>query len=214
MSPRTIRSFVRRAGRMTQAQQRALDELWPRFGIEFSPALLDLDAVFGRRAPRVLEIGIGDGETLLELARTHPEADYLGVEVHEPGIGHCLLGIEAASLGNIRLLRHDAVEVLEHMIPDASLDEVLLYFADPWPKKRHHKRRIVQPEFVELLARRLKPGGVFRLATDWAPYAEHMMEVMATAQQFVPASPGHPRIDRARQPPRDQVRAPRPAPGA
>jgi tRNA (guanine-N7-)-methyltransferase len=192
MSPlpqRTIRSFVQRAGRITRAQERALAELLPRFGIAFAPAPLDLDAAFGRRAPRVMEIGIGDGETLLTLAAEHPGTDFLGVEVHRPGIGHCLLGIESASLGNIRLISHDAVDVLEHQIPDGSLDEVLLYFPDPWPKKRHHKRRIVQPDFVGLVARKLRPGGVFRLATDWAPYAAHMIEVLGQSPFFENASP-------------------------
>ena len=186
---RSIRSFVQRAGRITRAQERALAELWPRFGLDYSPTPLDLDAVFGRRAPRVLEIGIGDGETLLELARQRPDADFLGVEVHRPGIGHCLLGIDEIGLANIRLVSHDAVEVLERQLPDASLDEVLLYFPDPWPKKRHHKRRIVQPAFAELLATRLKPGSSFRLATDWAPYAEHMLEVLRASPSFSNASP-------------------------
>ena len=186
---RTIRSFVQRAGRITPAQERALEELWPRVGIAYAPGVLDLDTVFGRRARRVLEIGIGDGETLLALAAAHPDTDFLGVEVHRPGVGHCLLGIEAASLGNVRLVAHDAVEVLEHQLPDASLDELLLYFPDPWPKKRHHKRRIVQPGFVELVARKLRPGGVFRLATDWAPYATHMLEVLRESASFANASP-------------------------
>jgi tRNA (guanine-N7-)-methyltransferase len=194
MSPvshhRGVRSFVQRAGRVTRAQERALEELWPVWGVEFSPVPLDLDALFGREAPRVLEIGIGDGETLLALAAAHPARDYLGVEVHRPGIGHCLLGIESGGLGNVRLISHDAVEVLEKQLPDASLDEVLLYFPDPWPKKRHHKRRIVQPAFVELLARKLRPGGTFRLATDWAPYAEHMLEALRASPVFVNASSG------------------------
>lgn len=188
--PRGIRSFVQRAGRITRAQERALAELWPRWGIDFAAVALDLDAAFGRRAPRVLEIGIGDGETLLELAGRHPGTDYLGIEVHRPGIGHCLLGIESRGLGNVRLVSHDAVEVLERQLPDASLDEILLYFPDPWPKKRHHKRRIVQPGFVELVARKLKPGGTFRLATDWAPYAGHMIDVLRGSTSFVNVSPG------------------------
>ena len=185
---RSIRSFVQRAGRITRAQERALAELWPRFGIEATATPVDLDAVFGRSAARVLEIGIGDGETLLALAALHPERDFLGVEVHRPGLGHCLLGIESGGLTNVRLIAHDAVEVLERQLPDASLDEVLLYFPDPWPKKRHHKRRIVQPAFAELLATRLKPGGSFRLATDWAPYAEHMLEVLRASPSFSNAS--------------------------
>jgi tRNA (guanine-N7-)-methyltransferase len=183
-APRTVRSFVQRAGRITRAQQRALEELWPRYGIDFGRDLLDLDATFGRTAPRVLEVGIGNGETLLEVACRRPEADFIGVEVHAPGIGHCLLGIEAKGLTNVRLIAHDAVEVLEKQIPDGSLDELLLYFPDPWPKKRHHKRRIVQPAFVALVARKLRAGGVFRLATDWTPYAEQMLEVLAASTDF------------------------------
>ena len=159
------------------------------WGVEFSPVPLDLGALFGRQAPRVLEIGIGDGEALLALAAARPDADFLGIEVHTPGIGHCLLGIESRGLANIRLVSHDAVEVLERQLPDASLDEVLLYFPDPWPKKRHHKRRIVQPAFVELLAGKLKRGGTFRLATDWAPYAEHMLEVLRASPSFTNSSP-------------------------
>jgi len=186
---RGIKSFVQRAGRITKAQERALVELWPHWGVEFSPGPLDFGALFRRQVTRVLEIGIGDGEALLALAAAHPERDYLGIEVHRPGIGHCLLGIESHGLANVRLVSHDAVEVLEQQVPDASLDEVLLYFPDPWPKKRHHKRRIVQPAFVELVARKLKPGGTFRLATDWAPYAEHMLEVLCASPSFENASP-------------------------
>jgi len=189
-APRTIRSFVQRAGRITRAQQRALEELWPRYGIDPGPEVLDLDATFGRCAPRVLEVGIGNGDTLLELAGGRPEADFIGVEVHSPGLGHCLLGIESRGLKNVRLIARDAVEVLEKQIPDGSLDELLLYFPDPWPKKRHHKRRIVQPPFAALVARKLKPGGIFRLATDWAPYAEHMLEVLSANPAFANRAPG------------------------
>ena len=185
---RAIRSFVQRMGRITPAQQRALAELWPRFGIEYSPQPLDLDASFGRTAPRILEVGFGDGDTLVELAARRPEADFIGIEVHRPGVGHCLLGIEARGLSNVRLIAHDAVDVLEQQIPAGSLSELLLYFADPWPKKRHHKRRIVQPAFAALAASRLQPGGVFRLATDWAPYAAHMLEVLRASPDFVNAS--------------------------
>ena len=179
-----IRSFVRRGGRLTQAQQRALDELWPRFGLEFTPQRLDLDAVFGRHAARVLEIGFGNGDTLVQLAASRVDQDFLGIEVHPPGVGHCLLAIAALDLSNVRVSRHDAIDVLTQQIPDASLDEVLLYFPDPWPKKRHHKRRIVRPEFVALLSRRLRPGGVLRLATDWEPYAVAMREVLAGCAEF------------------------------
>lgn len=185
---RGIRSFVQRAGRITRAQERALVDLWPRFGIDYSAARVDLDTAFGRHAPRVLEIGIGNGETLLALASADPGTDFLGVEVHPPGIGHCLLGIESGGLTNVRLISHDAVEVLDRQIADGSLDEVLLYFPDPWPKKRHHKRRIVQPAFVELVARKLKPGGRFRGATDWAPYAQHMLDVLGASPLFTNAS--------------------------
>jgi len=173
-----IRSYVLRAGRITRAQRRALDELLPRFGLPFSSAALDLDGIFGRHAQRVLEIGFGDGATLVELAAQSPQVDFIGVEVHPPGVGHCLLGIESRGLANVRVVVHDAVEVLQAMIAPAAFDEVLLQFPDPWPKKRHHKRRIVQPAFAALVTSRLKPGGLFRLATDWEPYAEWMIEVL------------------------------------
>jgi tRNA (guanine-N7-)-methyltransferase len=174
---RTIRSFVVRAGRMTVAQERAWQELWPRYGVETGTAPLDLAAVFGRDAPRTLEIGFGNGESLVALASVHPERDYLGIEVHPPGVGHLMLRAEELGLANVRAICRDAVEVLQQCIPEAALDEVVLYFPDPWPKKRHHKRRIVQPGFVTLLAHRLRPGGLLRMATDWQPYAEHMLEV-------------------------------------
>jgi tRNA (guanine-N7-)-methyltransferase len=188
-SRRTVRSFVQRAGRITRAQERALEELWPKYGVEFTAAPLDLDVLFGRHAARVVEVGFGDGETLISLARARPDADFLGIEVHRPGVGHCLLGIETSGLRNVRLSSHDAVEVLEHQVPDGTLDELLLYFPDPWPKKRHHKRRIVQPPFVDLVVRKLKPGGVFRLATDWAPYAAHMLEVLLACEALHNESP-------------------------
>ena len=174
---RAIRSFVVRAGRMTVAQERAWAELWPRFGLESADVPLDLAAVFGREAPRTLEIGFGNGESLVSLAAEQPERDFLGIEVHRPGVGHLLLRIEELGLRNLRVICRDAVEVLERCIPESALDEVLLYFPDPWPKKRHHKRRIVQPGFVALVSSRLRPGGVFRMATDWQPYAEHMLAV-------------------------------------
>jgi tRNA (guanine-N7-)-methyltransferase len=181
---RTIRSFVKRGGRITIAQERALADLWPRYGLEFDGRPLDLGAAFGRDAPRVLEIGFGDGDTLVQLAAQRPERDFLGIEVHPPGVGHCLLAADAAGLTNLRVVQHDAVEVLEQSVPDAALDEVLVYFADPWPKKRHHKRRLVQPPFLRLLARKMKPGGVLRLATDWEPYAEWMLEALAAVSEF------------------------------
>ncbi len=191
-----IRSFVLRAGRMTQAQRRALAELLPRYGIPYAPAPLDLDSIFGRRAPRVLEIGFGNGETLVALAAASPGTDFIGAEVHPPGVGHCLLEAESRGLVNLRVIANDAVESLSHQFPPASLDEVLLYFPDPWPKKRHHKRRIVQPDFAGLVASRLKPGGRFRLATDWEPYAAWMLEVLNAAPGLRNASPAGGYIER------------------
>lgn len=186
---RTIRSFIRRQGRLTTAQQRALETLLPRFGVAGGGTTLDLDALFGRRAPRILEIGFGNGDSLAAIAHAHPENDYLGVEVHTPGVGHLLLKIEEFGLNNVRVIRDDAVEVLKARIPEASLDAVYLFFADPWPKKRHHKRRIVQPEFVQLLRSRLRIGGRFHMATDWEDYARHMREVMDAAEGFRNTSP-------------------------
>jgi tRNA (guanine-N7-)-methyltransferase len=174
---RAVRSFVVRAGRMTTAQERAWQELWPRYGLETGESALDFVAVFGRDAPRTLEIGFGNGETLVALAAAHPDRDHLGIEVHRPGVGHLLLRVRELGLDNLRMVCRDAIEVLSECIADASLDEVLLYFPDPWPKKRHHKRRIVQPQFVALAARRLRPGGVLRMATDWEHYATQMLEV-------------------------------------
>jgi len=174
---RAIRSFVVRAGRMTVAQERAWTELWPRYGVETGDTALDFASLFGRDAPRTLEIGFGNGESLVALAAAHPGRDYLGIEVHRPGVGHLMLRTEELGLTNVRAICRDAVEVLQQCIPAATIDEVLLYFPDPWPKKRHHKRRIVQPDFVALVASRLRAGGVFRMATDWQPYSEHMLEV-------------------------------------
>jgi tRNA (guanine-N7-)-methyltransferase len=181
---RAVRSYVLRAGRITVAQRRALQELWPRFGLAYAPQHLDLDQVFNRHAPRVMEIGFGDGEALTRLAAQEPGTDFLGVEVHEPGVGHCLLLIEELGLTNVRLIRHDAVEVLREQVPDGVLRQVNLFFPDPWPKKRHHKRRLVQPEFIALLAAKLEPGGRFHMATDWAPYAEHIATVLAAQPDF------------------------------
>lgn len=181
---RTIRSFVRRTGRMTPSQQRALDDLWPAFGIDFSESALDFGAVFGRDTPVVLEIGFGDGETLVQQAAERQDADFVGIEVHEPGVGHCLLKARDAGVTNLRLIRHDAIEVLTQQVPPASLSRVNLYFPDPWPKKRHHKRRIVQPAFLDLVADRLRSGGSLHIATDWANYAEHIDEMMNKCGRF------------------------------
>jgi tRNA (guanine-N7-)-methyltransferase len=179
---RPIRSFVMRTGRMTVGQTRALEELWPRYGVEFSSAPLSLDELFGRVAPRTLEIGFGNGEHLASLATAHPERDYLGIEVHRPGVGHLLLLAATNDLTNIRASSHDAVEVLGEQLAPDSLDEVLVLFPDPWHKKRHHKRRLIQPPFVELIASRLRHGGVLRLATDWEEYALQMLEVLSAAK--------------------------------
>ncbi len=176
--PRTIRSFVLRAGRMGSGQQRALEELGPRFVLPYAAAPLDLEAAFGRGAPKILEIGFGMGDSTASIAANQPENDYLGVEVHTPGVGALLKRIGAAGLTNLRIVQHDAVEVLENMIPPASLDGVHIYFPDPWHKKRHHKRRLIQPIFVALLASRIKPGGYLHLATDWQDYAEQMLGVL------------------------------------
>jgi tRNA (guanine-N7-)-methyltransferase len=181
---RGVRSFVLRAGRATAGQQRALEQLWPKYGVEFSPARLDLQMLFGRTAPRMLEIGFGAGEALLEFAGVHPEFDCIGIEVHRPGVGRLLLGAEAAKLHNLRVICHDAVEVLQHQLPHASIALVHIFFPDPWPKKRHHKRRLIQPAFVELLANVIAPGGTLRLATDWEPYAQHMREVIDASPAF------------------------------
>ncbi|KXU39320.1 tRNA (guanine-N7)-methyltransferase [Ventosimonas gracilis] len=178
---RTVRSFVLRKGRITEAQQRALDEDWFRFGLNLEDGMADFDQVFGRNAPRTLEIGCGMGGATLAMAAAAPEQDFIGVEVHQAGIGALLLGIKKHSLGNLRLYRCDALDVLKQCIADNSLDRVLLFFPDPWHKKRHHKRRIVQAEFAELLRGKLKVGGLFHLASDWQPYAQHMLDVMSAA---------------------------------
>jgi tRNA (guanine-N7-)-methyltransferase len=175
---RTVRSFVTRAGRLTGAQQRALAELWPRFGVDFSAGRLDLAALFGNGRPCTLEVGFGNGEHLAGRAAAEPERNFLGVEVYRPGIG-CLLRVaHAAQLSNVRVIAHDAVEVLREQIAPDALDEVEILFPDPWPKKRHHKRRLIQGEFVLLVATRLAEGGRFKLATDWEPYAEQMRLVL------------------------------------
>jgi tRNA (guanine-N7-)-methyltransferase len=178
---RPIRSFVMRAGRMTVGQSRALEDLWPRYGVPYSATPLDLDALFGRQAPRTLEIGFGNGEHLANLAAAHPERDYFGIEVHRPGVGHVLMLAQDRGLTNVRVSDHDAVEVLRDQIAPGALDEVLVLFPDPWHKKRHNKRRLIQPAFVEFLATRIRAGGVFRLATDWEDYAHQMLEVLRGA---------------------------------
>ncbi len=176
---RTIRSFVLREGRITPAQQRAFAEHWTRFGIDYTASPRDLDALFGRTAPHVLEIGFGNGEALAWAAQHDPARDYLGIEVHRPGTGRLLNALAARDARNVRVWNHDAVEVLQNEIPARTLGEVRIWFPDPWPKKRHLKRRLIQPAFVELLADRTEPGGLLHLATDWPGYALHMREVLA-----------------------------------
>lgn len=178
LHPRSIRSFVTRAGRITAAQERALTELWPKYGIDVTAEVLDCTARFGRTAPLTIEIGFGNGENLLALAREHPERDYLGVEVHRPGAGRLLLGLEEFAVTNVRVICHDAVEVLARQIAPLAAHEILILFPDPWPKKRHHKRRLIQRGFVELAVSRLRDGGVLRVATDWAPYAQEILAVL------------------------------------
>ncbi|HVP32539.1 MAG TPA: tRNA (guanosine(46)-N7)-methyltransferase TrmB [Steroidobacteraceae bacterium] len=189
--PRPIRSFVTRAGRVTAAQQRALAELAPKYavGVE-AQGPLDLARLFARAAPCTLEIGFGNGENLVALAHAHPERNYLGVEVHRPGVGRLLLAVEERQLANVRVICQDAVEVLERRIAPASLAEILILFPDPWPKKRHHKRRLIQAPFVALLERALAPGGVLRLATDWQPYALEMLAALGAAPGLVNLAAG------------------------
>ena len=176
--PRSIRSFVTRAGRITAAQQRALAELWPKYGVAFTPTPLHRGTLFGRDAPCTLEVGFGNGENLLALAVAHPQRDFLGIEVHRPGVGRLLLALEARAVTNVRLICHDAVEVLGQQIPAQSLAEILILFPDPWPKKRHHKRRLIQLPFAQLLESRLIHGGVLRVATDWQPYALEILQTL------------------------------------
>lgn len=175
---RKIRSFVRREGRLTKRQANALEQHWSMLGISDSSAVQQLDTLFGRSAPRVLEIGFGMGTSLVAMAQAQPDTDFIGIEVHRPGIGACIADAHEAGLTNLKVIEYDAVEVLEQWLPEQSIDRLQLFFPDPWHKKRHHKRRIVQPEFVARIARILKPGGILHMATDWQNYAEHMLAVM------------------------------------
>jgi tRNA (guanine-N7-)-methyltransferase len=189
---RRIRSFVRRPGRLTPAQQRALDELLPRYRV---PAdCRDLRHAFADAAPLVVEIGCGNGQALAWMAANEPSKHFVGIEVHEPGVGRLLRSIEEGELGNVRVAMQDAVEVLRDQAAEASLDEVRIYFPDPWHKKRHHKRRLIQPEFLKLISARLKPGGLLHLATDWMPYAEWMLEALAQVPDLV--NQGDPWVER------------------
>lgn len=186
---RHIKSFVIRAGRMTAGQQRALQELWPRYGIDFKPQGLNLDALFGRSAPRILEIGFGSGEALFTFAQQHSAIDCLGIEVHPPGVGHLLLQVHDAGLSNVRVLCHDAVDVCKQALEARSLDAVHIFFPDPWHKKRHHKRRLIQTPFLDELARVLKRDAMLRLATDWQHYAEQMLALLTAHSAFRNTSP-------------------------
>jgi tRNA (guanine-N7-)-methyltransferase len=187
---RGIRSYVLRQGRTTPAQQRALEQLLPQYGLPYAPAPIDARRVFGRDAPLVLEIGSGMGETTFDIAAAHAQADFIAVEVHGPGVGSLLNRVAGAGLRNLRVIRHDAAEVLAHMIPEDSLAAIHIFFPDPWPKKRHHKRRLVQPAFAALAARRLAPGGTLHAATDWPDYAEHIQAVLLAEPLLEPAVQG------------------------
>ena len=193
---RSIRSFVLRTGRMTPGQQKAYDSHWSSKGLLMADGMIDYAEVFGRQSPVVLEIGFGMGASLVEMAKAAPEQDFIGIEVHLPGVGKLLHGMEQHSVDNIRVYCDDAVEVLNQCIADNSLDRIQIYFPDPWHKKKHHKRRLIQPPFVQALRSKLKAGGVLHLATDWQPYAEHMMEVMVAADGFSNQAQGSDFADR------------------
>jgi len=184
-SQRRIRSFVLRQGRLTKGQARALETVFPKFGITYKPELLDLNTQFGRAdSKKILEIGFGMGETTAKIAQTLPECDFLAAEVHTPGVGALLKLIDESALTNIRVIQHDVVEVLQNMLPEASLDGIHIFFPDPWHKKRHHKRRLIQAEFVKLLCTKLKPGAYIHVATDWQEYAEWVLEVLSAEPQL------------------------------
>jgi tRNA (guanine-N7-)-methyltransferase len=179
---RKIRSFVRRDSRMTDAQRRAKEDLWPKIGLELEHGLCDFAKIFERHAPRILEIGFGSGQSLLTMAKTHPDQDFIGIETHLPGIGALLLGMQLQEINNIRIYYADAVEVLNQCIPQESLDVIQIFFPDPWPKRKHHKRRLIQENFVNCLISKLKRKGTLHLATDWEDYAVQMMQVLSSAQ--------------------------------
>ncbi len=181
---RKIRSFVRREGRMTAAQTRALDELWPRYGIDKLDQELDVEALFGNQNPVTLEIGFGNGESLATMAAASPEKNFIGIEVHRPGVGNLMIQAEKLELNNIQVIVDDAVDMLEKTLPDGSLDCVQIFFPDPWHKKRHHKRRLIQKKFIDLLASKQCEHGLLHLATDWQDYAEHMLTVLKQHHQY------------------------------
>jgi tRNA (guanine-N7-)-methyltransferase len=187
---RPIRSFVLRQGRVSSAQHRAYVALLPKYGIPFEKKPLDLQSTFGRSASTFLEIGFGMGETTAAIARESPGQDYIAVEVHTPGVGSLLKQLDELELTNVRVIQHDVVEVLQHMLPPECLDGVHIFFPDPWPKKRHHKRRLIQPEFIALLCRHLKPGGYIHAATDWKDYAEQMLGVLSNEPHLINIAAG------------------------
>jgi tRNA (guanine-N7-)-methyltransferase len=187
---RPVRTYVLRQGRLTEAQRRARDELLPRFGVPYSREPLDLARLFGRHAPKIMEIGSGMGETTARIAAAHPDRDYLAIEVHTPGVGSLLAQLAAQGLENVRVIQHDAVEVVQHMIAPSSLDGVHVFFPDPWPKKRHHKRRLLQAPFIALLATRLKPGATVHVATDWEDYARQILDMLSAEPALVNTSDG------------------------
>jgi tRNA (guanine-N7-)-methyltransferase len=182
--PQRIRSFIRRQGRLTPGQEVALDQHWSQYGLE--PELdYDFSQVFGRQAPLIVEIGFGNGDSLAKMAAANPDHDYIGIEVHKPGVGHLLILLHEQGLTNVRVYCHDAIEILEQKIPDHSLAGLHLFFPDPWHKKKHHKRRIVRPSFVDLLNKKLQVGGYFHAATDWQHYAESMLEVLSASEGLI-----------------------------
>ena len=184
-----VKSYVKREGRLTRGQEKALEEYWPTMGIDYCDTPISLSELFGREAPVVVEIGFGMGKSLVEMAAASPEKDFIGIEVHKPGVGACLGDAGELGLTNLRVMEHDAVEVLKNMLPEASLSRLQLFFPDPWHKKRHNKRRIVQAEFVELIRNRLAVGGHLHMATDWEPYAQHMAEVANSNKGYANTAP-------------------------
>lgn len=196
-----VKSFVKREGRLTNAQARAIEENWPEMGLNHSDGLVDFASTFSRQAPLVLEIGFGMGSSLVEMASKEPEKNFVGIEVHRPGVGNCLAEAKELGLTNLRVFEHDAVEILADCIANNSIDRLQLFFPDPWHKKRHHKRRIIQPDFVEKLRQKLSVGGVFHMATDWENYAEHMLEVMNHANGYRNLSPTQDYVERPEQRP-------------
>lgn len=186
---REIKSYVRRVSRMTPRQKRGMEALWPRFGVEYDASPLNLDLLFERSAPKNVEIGFGMAENLIAVASTHPQEDFIGIEVHTPGVGHALNEIEEKKLTNVRLIQHDAVEVLKHQIPNHSLNSISIFFPDPWHKKKHNKRRLINDEFCALLATKLQKNGKVYLATDWEDYAVQMLKVFNRTEHFENQSP-------------------------